>query len=125
MVSRSFSSVGFVGLGNMGHPMAKRLEDQFQVIVHDVNSENLKGHPKKAENIKNLCEQSEVIITMLPNGKVVNDVYCGEDGLLANAASGTCFIDCSTIEFEMAKYIHAKSLSSGYKMLDAPVSGGI
>jgi len=125
MVSKSFSSIGFVGLGNMGRPMANRLKEQFQVIVHDVNAENLKGHPRKAKNIKDLCEQSEVIITMLPNGNVVNDVYCGEGGLLERATSGTCFIDCSTIEFEIAKYIHAKSLSSGYMMLDAPVSGGI
>src|SRR5262249_48706614 len=67
----------------------------------------------------------EVVISMLPAGQHVREVYLGADGVIAKAAKGTLLIDCSTIDVETARAVHAAAAKAGFDMLDAPVSGGV
>jgi 2-hydroxy-3-oxopropionate reductase len=121
--------VGFIGLGIMGKPMAKNLMDSgFELAVHNRS-------PEKAEELgaqgatvaaspREVAEDSDVIITMLPDSPQVREVVTGEDGVLEGIDEGSLLIDMSTISpvvtEELAEAVKEKSAS----MLDAPVSGG-
>src|SRR5689334_5296133 len=69
--------------------------------------------------------EAQVVLTMLPSGKHVLEVYSGEDGLLAAAPAGTLFVDCSTIAVADARAAAALVVAAGHRALDAPVSGGV
>src|SRR6185312_10427820 len=97
------SRIGFIGLGNMGLPMAQNLlKAGHQVEGVDVNPaaiEKLKvagGTP--VETAKSAAARADVVITMLPAGQQVRDVYLGSSGIIENANEGTLLIDCSTID---------------------------
>jgi 3-hydroxyisobutyrate dehydrogenase len=122
--------IGFIGLGNMGLPMAQNLlKAGHQVEGVDVNPatiENLKaagGAP--VEFAKVAAARADVVITMLPAGQQVRDVYLGPNGIIENANEGTLLIDCSTIDVETARAVAAEAEKKGLMMLDAPVSGGV
>ncbi len=123
------AKIGFVGLGNMGLPMALNLvKAGHQVIGNDVmpkGMEALKAAGGSATNDVAQIAGCDVVITMLPSGQQVRDVYLGATGLLAKAKQGTLFIDSSTIDVETARLIAAKAEESGMSLLDAPVSGGV
>jgi 3-hydroxyisobutyrate dehydrogenase len=122
--------IGFIGLGNMGLPMAQNLlKAGHQVEGVDVNAaalEKLKaagGTP--VEFAKVAASRADVVITMLPAGQQVREVYLGPNGIIENANEGTLLIDCSTIDVETARAVAAQAEKKGLMMLDAPVSGGV
>lgn len=122
--------VGFVGLGNMGGPMAANLvKAGHDVAGFDIVASNLDEFVASggtaAVDASQAAADAEVIITMLPAGQHVNDVYTGPGGLIASAADGALLIDCSTIDVETARKVASAASDAGLAMVDAPVSGGV
>jgi 3-hydroxyisobutyrate dehydrogenase len=119
--------IGFIGLGNMGLPMAGNLVKAGHVVegfdLLDANLERAGSRGIKAErSAEDAAKAAEVVITMLPAGKQVLEVY---PGVLAAARSGTLFIDSSTIDVASARTAHRLATQAGMLALDAPVSGGV
>ncbi|GAA5214763.1 3-hydroxyisobutyrate dehydrogenase [Corallincola platygyrae] len=125
------SAIGFIGLGNMGLPMAKNLlAAGHQVTVFDLNAaamaEAEQAGARVAESAQALVKGEALVITMLPGDPQVLNLYLsGDQGLLAHADKNTLFVDCSTISAEAAKQVSTTAKSMGVKMIDAPVSGGV
>ncbi len=122
--------IGFIGLGNMGLPMAQNLiKAGHQVEGVDVNSaavaKLVAAGGASAEFAKVAAARADVVITMLPAGDQVREVYLGPNGIIENANAGTLLIDCSTIDVETARAVAAAAEKKGLMMLDAPVSGGV
>jgi 3-hydroxyisobutyrate dehydrogenase len=122
--------IGFIGLGNMGLPMALNLikagHDVTGFDLFPQGVEKLKAAGGKAAKDANaIAAESEVVITMLPAGKDVREVYLGPNGLIAHAKPGTLFIDSSTIDVDSARVVAAETVAAKMLMLDAPVSGGV
>lgn len=122
-------TIGFIGLGIMGKPMSKNLiKAGYDLVVHDIVraavDEVVALGAKPAWSPKEVAENSEVIITMLPNSPHVKEVILGKDGVLEGAKSGSIIIDMSSISPLVSKEIAAKAKEKGVRMLDAPVSGG-
>ena len=121
--------IGFIGLGIMGKPMAKNLiKAGFPLIVHNRSQasvlELVKEGAYSANSSKEVAEQSEIIITMLPNSPDVELVVLASDGILEGAKQGTIIIDMSSIEPLVSKKIAVAAKEKGVDFLDAPVSGG-
>jgi 3-hydroxyisobutyrate dehydrogenase len=122
--------IGFIGLGNMGLPMAQNLIKAGHAVEGvDINPDAV-GKLKAAggtgvETAKTAAARADVVITMLPAGEHVRDVYLGPNGIIANANEGTLLIDCSTIDVESARVVAAEAEKKGLLMIDAPVSGGV
>lgn len=119
--------IAFIGLGNMGGPMAANLvKAQHQVAAYDLSDKALaaavENGAHKAASIADAVNGAEVVITMLPAGKHVREVY--EGTVIGAAGRGTLLIDCSTIDVESARVVAAAAAKAGLDMLDAPVSGG-
>ena len=124
------SRIAFIGLGNMGLPRAQNLiKAGHQVEGVDLNPasiEKLKAAgDTSVEFAKVAASRADVVITMLPAGKHVRDVYLGAGGIVENANAGTLLIDCSTIDVETAREVASAAEARGLLMLDAPVSGGV
>jgi 3-hydroxyisobutyrate dehydrogenase len=122
--------IGFIGLGNMGLPMAQNLLNAgHQIEGVDVNPasvDKLKASGgASAETAKIVAARADAVITMLPSGKEVREVYLGPSGIIANANPGTLLIDCSTIDVDTARAVAGEADKKGLLMLDAPVSGGV
>ena len=122
--------IGFIGLGNMGLPMAQNLiKAGHQVEGVDVTTtatDKLKAAGGAvAETAKIAASRADVVVTMLPAGKHVREVYLGAGGIVENANAGTLLIDCSTIDVDSARVVSAAAEAKGLLMLDAPVSGGV
>src|SRR3954464_12930772 len=122
--------IGFIGLGNMGLPMAHNLiKAGHQVEGVDVNpaaAEKLKAAGGvTVETAKIAASRADVVIPMLPSGKEVRDIYLGAGGIVEDANPGTLLIDCSTIDVETARAVASAAEKQGLLMLDAPVSGGV
>jgi len=122
--------IGFIGLGNMGAPMAHNLlKAGHQLSVFDLNAaavENLVGADALPVDSPTAIAQgnAELIITMLPAAAHVKGVYLGENGLIASSRAGVMLIDCSTIDPHSAREVAKAAAEHGNPMLDAPVSGG-
>jgi 3-hydroxyisobutyrate dehydrogenase len=122
--------IGFIGLGNMGLPMAQNLlKAGHTVSGFDVSKAQIDALAASggavAASAKAAAAGAEIVITMLPAGQHVREVYLGEGGVLAAAGSGALLIDSSTIDVESARAVAAAAASKGLLMLDAPVSGGV
>ncbi len=122
--------IAFIGLGNMGLPMAQNLiKAGHQVEGVDVNPaalDKLKAAGgTSVETAKTAGARADVVITMLPAGKQVREVYLGPNGIIENANAGTLLIDCSTIDVETARAVGKAAEQKGLLMIDAPVSGGV
>ena len=116
-------TVGFIGLGLMGSPMARNLARAgFNVIVHDSDTSKMNSFPKSGKDILALGQLCDRIITMLPNNMVVESVY---EKLFSNARKQMTFIDCSTVAPHVAHQVSKDCKSKGFAFLDAPVSGGV
>jgi 3-hydroxyisobutyrate dehydrogenase len=114
--------IGFFGLGNMGGPMAANLAKAgHEVTGYDVAGTTAEGVTSVA-SAKEAASGQDVVITMLPNGKILRDVY---DEIVGYGAKGALFVDCSTVDVESAQYAHARAKANGLASVDAPVSGGI
>ncbi len=124
------AKIGFIGLGNMGGGMcANLIAAGHEVCAFDLNPDAVarvvEQGGKAGANIADTVDDVDVVISMLPAGKHVHDVYFGDDGVVRHAKSGTTFIDCSTIAVEDARAAHTKAEEAGFPMVDAPVSGGV
>ena len=120
--------VGFIGLGNMGGGMAANLAKAgHDVRAFDLSAEALdraeKNGCKRAGSAAEAVTGAEAVVTMLPAGKHVRDVY--ETSVIGTAPTTAILMDCSTIDVGTAREEIAKAQSQGYAMVDAPVSGGI
>ena len=124
------ASVGFIGLGNMGLPMAQNLLKAGHAVqgfdVSSAQADKLVAAGGTAPgSVTAAASSAEVVISMLPAGAHVREVYLGTGGVLAAVAPGTLLIDCSTIDVESARAVAAAAEQKGLAMLDAPVSGGV
>ncbi|HTM07983.1 MAG TPA: 2-hydroxy-3-oxopropionate reductase [Verrucomicrobiae bacterium] len=122
-------TIGFIGLGIMGKPMARNLlKAGYPLIVHSRSrppvDELAREGAKTATNPREIAAQADVIITMLPDSPDVEAVYTGEHGIFAGAKPGALLIDMSTISPVVARRLAADAEQRGCTMLDAPVSGG-
>lgn len=123
-------NIGFIGLGNMGAPMASNLVKAGHALtVFDLSQAAVEklvaAGAKSAESPAALAQGDvDVIITMLPAAPHVKGVYLGENGILANVKPGVLLIDSSTIDPMSAQEVAAAAAKRGNPMLDAPVSGG-
>src|SRR5829696_5456249 len=120
-------TVGFIGLGIMGKPMAKNLiEAGYNLVAYNrtrEKAEELDG-ATVAETPKEVAEQSDTIITMLPDSPQVEEVLAGEEGVLEGIKEGALVVDMSTISPVVTEELAKKAEEKGASMLDAPVSGG-
>jgi 3-hydroxyisobutyrate dehydrogenase len=122
--------IGFIGLGNMGLPMAQNLLKAghavagFDQVKASVGRLSAAGGAA-ASSIAQACAGADVVITMLPAGEHVRDVYTGGQGVLASVAPGTLLIDSSTIDVATARAVASAAQQKRLDMLDAPVSGGV
>jgi len=113
--------IGFVGLGNMGGPMARNLAAAgHQVTGFDVAAPMPEG-VDKADTAAYAAADAQVVITMLPNGAILRAVA---DQILADMAPGAVLCDCSTVDVDSARVVAALAQGAGLGFLDAPVSGG-
>jgi 3-hydroxyisobutyrate dehydrogenase len=123
------SRIAFLGLGNMGLPMAINLARAgHHVTGFDLVTAALTAfaeHGSVAASVAEAVAAAEIVITMLPAGKHVREVYCGASGVLAHAAKGALLIDSSTIDVATAREVTEAAGKAGFAMLDAPVSGGV
>ena len=122
--------IGFIGLGNMGLPMAQNLIKAGHAVTGlDISKAQIdklvEAGGKAAGSVKDAASGVDIVITMLPAGAQVRDVYLGNDGVVATASQGALLIDSSTIDVETARAVSSVAQGNGLAMLDAPVSGGV
>ncbi|MCL6439661.1 MAG: 2-hydroxy-3-oxopropionate reductase [Rubrobacteraceae bacterium] len=122
--------VGFVGLGIMGWPMAENLvQAGYDLTVHNRTKKKAEEFAKNtgaqlAESPREVANNSDVVITMLPGPPEVEEVFLGEDGLIEGAGTGALLVDMSTSSPLLARKIAEVAREQGASALDAPVSGG-
>ena len=121
--------IGFIGVGNMGGPMARNLlKAGHQVKAYDLSGQALSAvtaaGASGARSAAEAASEVDAVVTMLPAGAHVREVFAGRDGILAAARPGTLFIDSSTIDVASARAVAEAGAKSGFEVLDAPVSGG-
>ena len=121
--------IGFIGLGNMGGPMAANLVKAGHAVAGvDLAPPALDALARAggtpAASLVAAVAEAEAVVTMLPAGRQVRQVYTGEAGVLAAAAKGALLIDSSTIDVATSRAVGEAAAAHGFDMLDAPVSGG-
>jgi 3-hydroxyisobutyrate dehydrogenase len=120
--------IAFIGLGNMGGGMAANLVKAGHAVnafdLSDAALERARDNGCAAvTNVKEAVAEAEAVVSMLPNGKIVESVF--ESDVIGHAPSGAILLDCSTIDVATARKVTAAATAAGYEMVDAPVSGGI
>lgn len=120
--------VGFIGLGIMGKPMALNLNNAgYSMAVYEGNSASgdlAKVGAKVYKTYKEIAQNCDIVITMLPDSPEVNEVVLGEGGVIEGIREGSVFIDMSTIAPSTAREVYTALQKKGVEALDAPVSGG-
>lgn len=124
------ANIGFIGLGNMGGPMAINLvKAGHQVKVFDLIQDNVTTVVNEgavaATSLQDVTQDVEFLISMLPSGAIVESLYIHQDKLLESISTSTLVIDCSTIAPENAKNLAAAAQEKDIQVIDAPVSGGV
>ena len=123
--------IAFIGVGNMGSPMAENLFNAGKkIIVFDISNQMLEKAKAKglevAESINNLItKEVSTVVTMLPEGKHSREIYLGDNGILNKVTKDCLLIDCSTIDIQTSKEIGKAASNKEIMMIDAPVSGGV
>jgi 3-hydroxyisobutyrate dehydrogenase len=122
--------IGFIGLGNMGLPMAQNLlKAGHSVAGFDVNGGAVDrlaaSGGATSVSVGVACKNADAVITMLPAGQQVREVYLGDNGVIGAVAPGTLLIDCSTIDVDTARVVANVAGDRNLEMVDAPVSGGV
>ena len=114
--------IGFVGLGNMGAPMAANLA----AAGHDVTGYDVAGTTatgvRMVDTVDAAVSDADAVITMLPNGQILRTVA---NSVIPAMQSGAVFVDCSTVDVESARAVADQATTAGLLAVDAPVSGGI
>jgi len=123
------TTIGFIGLGVMGAPMARNLLAAGHVVTAHNRSpgkvaEFVAAGGRGAETVAEAMTGAEIVITMLPDSPDVTAVMAGPDGVIANAPAGALVIDMSTIRPDVARGLAAQATAAGLRFLDAPASGG-
>lgn len=124
-------NIGFIGLGVMGSPMATHLANAgHRLTLNDTNADvaqqlarTLGGEARAVATPREVAERSDIVITMLPNGEVVQQVALAADGLLAGFKPGSLLLDTSSSQPWLTKETAARLAERGVAMVDAPVSG--
>ncbi len=124
------AEIGFIGVGNMGGPMARNLlKAGHRLKAFDLSAPALKtvveAGAVAAGGIDDAAQGVEIVITMLPAGQHVREVYLGPTGLIRAVTQGTLLIDSSTIDVATAREVAEAAARAGMAMIDAPVSGGV
>lgn len=124
------AKIGFIGLGNMGKPMALNLlkaGHQLKVfdVVSDFVNELAAQGAMPAKNLAEACKDVEFIITVLPTTQSSIDCYTADGGIFQSSDLSTLLIDCSTIDVSVTREIATQAKSLGFAMIDAPISGGV
>lgn len=124
------AKIGFIGLGNMGGPMAINLvKAGHEVRVFDLSPDAIatlvEAGASAVNAVEEVCENADFVVSMLPAGKHVKAIYIGENGLVNHLNKNTLVIDCSTIDAESAQFVGKALGEAGIKFVDAPVSGGV
>ena len=121
--------VAFIGLGNMGLPMALNLlragysVTGFDLVQSQIDAFSaVGGLPEKSAALA--VNDADIMISMLPASRHVESLYLGDAGILAHANPHTLLIDCSTISPKVAQDVAKAAKAKGFAMMDAPVSGG-
>lgn len=122
-------TIGFIGLGIMGKPMARHLiEAGYNTYLYDLNRDTVNELAEKGGvpclSIQEVAKNADIIITMLPNAKIVEEVLFGDDGVCSQAKPDTIIIDMSSVSPEDAKSFSERVKQYQLHVLDAPVSGG-
>jgi 3-hydroxyisobutyrate dehydrogenase len=120
--------LGFIGLGNMGSRIAKRLLDHgYELSVYDrdpAKTQVIATHGAAvAENIHELAHTADVVLSCLTNDEAVRSVYAGPDGIFAGARPGTVVLEMSTIFPESSRELHELGASRGIEVMDVAISG--
>ena len=120
--------IAFIGVGNMGGPMARNLlKAGERVTAFDLSAPALEpvlaAGAAKAATANEAVKNADIVVTMLPAGQHVRSVYL-DNGILGAAKKGALLIDSSTIDVDSARAVHAAAEKAGFDFLDAPVSGG-
>jgi 3-hydroxyisobutyrate dehydrogenase len=124
------TNVAFIGLGAMGSGMAANLvRAGHAVLAFDLNADAMASAvaagAKAASDVPSAVADADVVVTMLPTGTIVRDVFSRAGGVLSHVKQGALLLDCSTISVEDARFVIAASAQAGFDMCDAPVSGGV
>jgi 3-hydroxyisobutyrate dehydrogenase len=124
--------IGFIGLGAMGRPMASVLaKNGHRVRGYDISEAVRSAIAASnagieiAESAQQACSESAVVITMVPNGEVLADIFTGAQGVFDTLRPGTLVIDSSTVDLETTMAMHRQAGICGITYADAPVSGGV
>jgi 2-hydroxy-3-oxopropionate reductase len=123
------TNVAFIGLGVMGSPMAVHLQNAgYQVSGHNKHHDRsgalVEAGGRKAESVADAVADAEIVAVMVPDSPDVQDVLLGADGVFANAQPGTLVIDFSSIRPDVTAELAGVAKQRGFRLLDAPVSGG-
>jgi 3-hydroxyisobutyrate dehydrogenase len=123
-------TIGFIGLGNMGQPMARNIQKSgYSMVVYDLRKETQKdligNGAHSASSISDVAKKSDIIFTSLPGPKEVENVAIGPQGLLNGISPGNIYVDLSTDRPSLVRKIASMFSEKGAHMLDAPVSGGV
>ena len=118
--------IGFIGLGQMGLPMASNLASKFSVTVFDKKTDDFSSLDKRGCIVATCLQEvaaTEVIFLCLPNSHIVENVLFGEDGLVSHLSAGTIIVDTSTCEYEATVSFSTRLEKLGIEFIDAPISG--
>ncbi|CAN7611088.1 NAD(P)-dependent oxidoreductase [Pseudorhodoferax sp. LjRoot39] len=120
--------IGYIGLGNMGGALARRLQLQHPLKVYDRDADSVQRMVERgatrAESLKDLATACDVIVLCLPTSDHVRSVLLGPDGIAASARPGTLVVDQTSGDPTVTRAIAAELAARGIEMVDAPVSGG-
>lgn len=123
------TNIAFIGLGIMGSPMAVHLRNGGHEVIgynkqHDRSGPLVAAGGRKADSIADAVSDADVVAVMVPDSPDVRDVLLGEDGVFAEAKPGTLVIDFSSIRPDVTTELARAATARGFRLLDAPVSGG-
>lgn len=125
------ATVGFIGLGNMGFPMAGHLAAAgYRLVVSDLNADAVARCCREhgataATSLRALGEQSDLVITMLPEGRIVRQVLMVQDGVVSGLRPGALLVDMSSSSPVGTRELAEELAAQGFPLIDAPVSGGV
>jgi len=124
------ATIGFIGLGAMGLPMAARLAPAYRLCVFDINSQRAESFASEvggtaAQSVAELAAFAEFVITMLPTSREVDEVLTGASGVLANCRNNALIIEMSSGAPAQTRRLAQRAAEFGCRLIDAPVSGGV